>query len=289
MRRRLKTIVRSHRPVLVAAVVAAAAGGMSCGPGERTTEVPAATGAAAEGGVTGTVVVVGPDQRPLPAGVTVFDPGEHGAPRWEGLAGDPYRLPAGTYDVLIEYFGQQYWRRGADLAGGEWVVALPMARFAVEVRSSRGDRLSGKVAAFAAGEDEELPVMEGETFEDLALLAGTYDVRVTVQSRVRWVRGVELQAGDAETRTVVEPVGYLRVEVVDQNGEPLPAEVWVYGPGARHEPLALGKSGQPLALLPGRYDVAVRWADRRDYSAGLAVLVNQTTLERFTFWRGETS
>jgi len=164
-----------------------------------------------------------------------------------------------------------------------------MATFTGEARSSRGDRLVGEVTAYAAGRGEGPPAMEGETFEGLALLAGTYDVCVAVQGRERWVRGVELEAGDVETRTVVEPVGYLRVEVVDQAGEPLPAEVWVYGPGARHEPLAVGKSGEPLALLPGRYDVAVRWAERREYSAGLAVLANQTTLERFTFWRGETS
>jgi hypothetical protein len=283
-------MIRGAKRRLVAAVVVLTAGvGASCGPDGRAGEAPAATGAAPEAGATGTVIVVGPDHRPLPAGVAVFDPGEHGTPRWEGLAGDPYSLPAGTYDVLVEYFGQQYWRRGVELAGGEWVVALPMATLAVEAVSSRGDRLAGKVAAFAAGQSGGLPAMEGETSEDLALLAGTYDVRVTVQGRERWLRGVELQAGDAETRTVVEPVGYLRVEVVDQNGEPLPAEVWVYGPGARHEPLALGKSDRPLALLPGRYDVAVRWAERRDYSAGLTVLANQTTLERFTFWRGETS
>ncbi|UCH77970.1 MAG: hypothetical protein JSU81_09640 [Candidatus Coatesbacteria bacterium] len=281
-------ITKANRQLIAAVVVLTAGFGTSCGPGERAEEEPAATGAPEEAAM-GTVVVVGPDQRLLPAGVAVFDPGEHGKPRWEGLAGDAYSLPAGTYDVLLEYFGQRYWRRGVDLAGGEWVVALPMATLAVEARSSRGDRLAGKVAAFSAGKSGGLPAMEGETSEDLALLAGTYDVRVTVQGREQWLRGVELQAGDAETQTVVEPVGYLRVEVVDQDGEPLSAEVWVYGSGARHEPLALGKSDRPLALLPGRYDVAVRWAERREYSAGLTVLANQTTVERFTFWRGETS
>lgn len=251
-------------------------------------EAPAPKGETPSGKAeVGSFVVLGPEDRRLPAGVAVYAPGEHDAPRWEGLAGETYELERGEYDVLVEYYGQRQWRRGVTLEGGEKTFKLPMATLAVESRSSRGDRLGGWVAAFPAGAAAGPAAVEGETFEDLLLLAGAYDVRVELQGRERWLRGVELEAGDYETRTVVEPVGYLRIEVVDQDGEPLDADVWVYGPASGHEPVALGRSDRPITVLPGRYDVAVRWAGSRDYSSGLAVLENQTTVERFTFWRSE--
>ncbi len=243
--------------------------------------------AAPEEVVTGSFAVAGPEGALLTAGITVYDAGEHAEPVWEGLAGEQYELPPGGYDVLIEYFGQKYWRRGVELAGGEEAVELPMGTLALEARSSRGDRLEGGVAVYPPGATAGPPAIEGETFEDFAVLAGTYDVRVTLQGRERWLRGVTIEQGDYETRTLVEPVGYLRVEVLDQDGEPLDAEAWVYGPASGHVPAALGKSNRPLALLPGRYDVAVRWAGTRDFSSSVAVVANQTTVERFTFWRSE--
>ena len=259
-----------------------------CGGDREEVQAEAET-AAVEKAPAGSFVVVGPEDRPLPAGVAVYRPGEHGEPLWEGLAGEPYELEPGDYDVLVEYFGQKYWRRGVALAGGEETFKLPMGTLAVEARSSRGDRLEGRVAAFPPGGAEGPPVMKGETFEGLAVMAGTYDVRVTVQGRERWLRDVTVEAGDHEERTLLEPVGYLSVEVVDQDGEPLEAEVWVYGPASARTPVATGKSDGPLALLPGRYGVAVRWAGTRDFSAGVAVIKNQTTVERFTFWRSEAS
>jgi hypothetical protein len=243
--------------------------------------------AAPEEVVAGSFVVAAPEDGLLTAGITVYDAGEHAEPRWEGLTEEQYELPPGRYDVLIEYFGQGYWRRGVELAGGEEAVKLPMGALALEARSSRGDRLEGDVAVYPAGATGGPPAMEGETFEGLAVLAGTYDVRVTLQGRERWLRGVTVGEGDYETRTLIEPVGYLRVEVLDQDRKPLDAEVWIYGPASGHVPAALGKSNRPLPLLPGRYDVAVRWAGTRDFSSGVAVVENQTTEERFTFWRSE--
>lgn len=269
--------------VFISALVAA-----GCGGDKEEVEAGAGT-AVAETTSAGSFAVVGPEDRPLPAGVAVYRPGEHDEPLWEGLAGEPFELEPGDYDVLVEYFGQKYWRRGVALAGGEETFKLPMGTLAVEARSSRGDRLEGRVAMYPSGGAEGPPVMKGETFEGLAVLAGTYDVRVTVQARERWLRGVSVEAGDREERTLLEPVGYLSVEVVDQAGEPLEAEVWVYGPGSTRVPVATGKSDRPLALLPGRYGVAVRWAGTRDFSAGVAVIKNQTTVERFTFWRSEAS
>lgn len=266
-------------------ITAAALLAASCAGDKEVAETAAAGGK----DVSGSFAVMGPDDRALPAGIAVYGPGGRGKPLWEGLAGETYELAPGEYDVLVEYFGQKYWWRGVELSGGEKAVKLPMAALTLEARSSRGDRLEGDVAVYPAGGATGLAVMEGETFEGLAVLAGTYDVRVTVQGRERWVRGVSVAAGDYETRTLLEPVGYLRVEVVDQGGEPLAAEVWVYGPTSARVPAALGTSNEPLALLPGRYDVAVRWAGARDFSAGVAVLENQTTVERFTFWRSEAS
>jgi hypothetical protein len=273
------------RRLLFATLGALVAAG--CG-GDRTQTSPA-TDAVAERAARGTFAAVGPEGKPLAAGVAVYAPGKHDEPLWEGLTGDKYELEPGEYDVLVEYFGQQYWRRGIKLAGGEETFKLPMGTLAVEARSSRGDRLEGAVTVFPPGRADGPPFMEGGTFESLAVLAGTYDVRVTVQGRERWIRGLSVEAGDVETRTSLEPVGYLRAEVVDQDGEPLEAEVWVYGPASSRKAVAAGTSGQPLALLPGRYDVAVRWAGTREFSAGVAVLVNQTTVERFTFWRSEAS
>lgn len=260
-----------------------------CAGDKEEVEDEAEAGTAAEESAAGSFAVAGPEDRSLPAGVAVFPPGERDEPLWEGLAGEAYELEPGEYDVLVEYFGQEYWRRGVELAGGEETFKLPMGTLAVEARSSRGDRLEGGVAVYAPGGADGPPIMEGETFEGLALLAGTYDVRVTVQGRERWLRGVTLEGGDYEERTLLEPVGYLRVEAVDQRGEPLEAEVWVYGPASARVPVVAGKSDRPLALLPGRYDVAVRWAGTRDFSAGVAVIKNQTTVERFTFWRSEAS
>jgi hypothetical protein len=272
------------RPV-ISFLAAAAIVATGCA-GDR--EAPAEQEEAAAGKAeAGSFVVLGPEDRRLPAGVAVYEPGEHAAPRWEGLAGDKYELERGEYDVLVEYFGQKYWQRGVTLEGGEKTFKLPMATLAVETRSSRGDRLEGGVIAFPAGAAEGPSAVEGATFEDLLLLAGSYDLRIELQGRERWLEGVELEAGDHVTRTIVEPVGYLRIEVIDQDGEPLDADVWVYGPASGHEPVALGRSDRPIAVLPGRYDVAVRWAGSRDFSAGIAVLENQTTVERFTFWRSE--
>jgi hypothetical protein len=259
---------------------------VATGCGGRKQAAPEA-GAAAGGAARGTFAAVGPEDRPLAAGVAVYAPGQHDEPLWEGLTGERYELTPGEYDVRVEYFGQEYWRRGVKLGGGEETFKLPMGTLAVEARSSRGDRLEGDVTIFPAGRAEGPPVMEGATFESLAVLAGTYDARVTVQGRERWLRDLSVEAGDVETRTLLEPVGYLRADIVDQNGGPLDAEVWVYGPASPRAPVAAGTGGQRLALLPGRYDVAVRWAGTRDYSAGVAVLVNQTTVERFTFWRSE--
>ncbi|MGD8718324.1 MAG: hypothetical protein PVH29_05820 [Candidatus Zixiibacteriota bacterium] len=272
-------------PTAAGLAVAAALIFGACGPAEK----PASTAEVPEGAdlVRGSITVLGPEDRPLPAGVAFYEAGDHARPSWQGLAGEEYGLAAGRYDLLIEYFGQKYWQRGVEPTAGENAVRLPMATFSVDFSSSRGDRLAGRVELYPAGLTDEAPVMEGETYEGLAVLAGVYDVRVTVQDRERWLRGVELEAGDYETKTLVEPVGYLRVDVVDQDGEPLEAEVWAYGPASGHEPAAIGTSYRPMALLPGRYDVAVRWAGTRDFSSGVAVLRNQTTVEVFTFWRSE--
>jgi hypothetical protein len=272
------------RILLSAALAALVAAG--CGGGKQA--APEA-GAAAGGAARGTLAAVGPEDRPLAAGVAVYAPGKHDEPLWEGLTGERYELTPGDYDVLVEYFGQKYWRRGVKLGGGEETFKLPMGTLAVEARSSRGDRLEGDVTVFPTGRPEGPAVMEGATFESLAVLAGAYDARVTIQGRERWLYGLSVEAGGVETRTLLEPVGYLRADVVDQDGEPVEAEVWVYGPASPRTPVAAGASGRPLVLLPGRYDVAVRWAGTRDYSAGVAVLVNQTTVERFTFWRSEAS
>ncbi len=273
------------RILLFAALGALVAAG--CGGDGKQARLEA--GAAMESAARGTFAALGPEDRPLAAGVAVYAPGKHGEPLWEGLTGERYELEPGDYDVLVEYFGQKYWRRGVKLGGGEETFKLPMGTLAVEARSSRGDRLEGEVTVFPAGKPEGPSVMEGATFESLAVLAGTYDARVTIQGRERWLRGLSVEAGDVETKTLLEPVGYLRADIVDQNGEPLDAEVWVYGPASPRTPVAAGTGGRPMALLPGRYDVAVRWAGTRDYSAGVAVLVNQTTVERFTFWRSEAS
>jgi len=79
----------------------------------------------------------------------------------------------------------------------------------------------------------------------------------------------------------------LRVDAVNQKGEPLPADVWVYGPASDRTPVAVGIGGRPLAMVPGSYNIAVRWQETRDYSAGVEVLENQTTVERFNFWQAE--
>ncbi len=243
--------------------------------------------AATAGQVVGRLVALGPDGQHLPAGVAIYAAGKHETPRWEGMAGEQFGLPPGRYDILIEYFGQKYWRRGEPLAAGETTVKLPMATLSVETLSSAGERLSGEVAVFPVGATNGAAAMRGRSFEDMAVLGGDYDVRVAVQGRERWVRDVTLAAGDRVTRTLVEAVGYLRVEAVDQNGDAVAAKVWIYRPTSSHTPVAAGESGRAVALLPGRYDVAVRGAGGRDYSAGVAVLENQTTVERFNFWRGE--
>ena len=203
------------------------------------------------------------------------------------MAGEEYRVPPGRYDLLVEYFGQKFWRRGEELAGGDNVIKLPMGTLVVEVRSSRGENLDARVAVMRPGVDGGPAAMEGGAFEPLAVIAGVYDVRVTVQGRERWIRGVALGEGDAARELLVEPVGYLRVDAVNQKGEPLPADVWVYGPASDRTPAAVGTGGRPLALVPGSYNIAVRWQETRDYSAAVEVLENQTTVERFNFWQAE--
>ena len=246
----------------------------------------AAAEAAAPKKVVGVFTVLGRGDAPLAAGVAVYDAGLHGTPRWEGLAGERYDVPPGRYDLLVEYYGQRYWRRGEDLAGGPAVIKLPMATLTVEARSSRGDELEGAVALFPAGAAAgEPPVMEGRTFDELTLLAGVYDARVTLQGRERRLRGVELDEGDRVTEAVVEPVGYLLATAVDEDGTPVPAEMWLYDAASSRRPAAVGESGKPLAVLPGRYDVQLSWNGQQDYSAGVAVIVNQTTEERFVFRR----
>ncbi len=234
-----------------------------------------------------TFVVAAPDGRRLPAGIAVYEAGKAGPARWEGLAGEACKLPPNRYDVLVEYYGQQYWRRGEDLAGGEVTIRLPMATFTMAARSSRGDALAGKVALFPAGRRAGAPAMEGGTSEPLAVLAGVYDVRVNVQGREKWLEGVALEEGDEREETLVEPVGFLVVEAADQNGAPLPADVWIYDAAGEDLPVAASRAGERRALVPGRYNVAVRWRETRDFSAGVAVRENETTWERFTFWQEE--
>jgi hypothetical protein len=276
-------MIRFTTAIIFAACAAALVAGCRGGGRPEATAEPAA----GEPAVAGVFRVTGPEGRPLPAGVAVYDAGGRGGPRWEGLAGEEYELPAGEYDVLVEYHGQKYWRRREMLAGGDVAVQLPMAVYTVEVKSSRGERMAGDVALRAPGAPPALPAMAGAAFEELPVLAGTYEVTVTVQGRERRLGEVTLEADDRVVRTVVEPVGYLSVDAVDQDGGPLPADVWVYDPASRRMPVAVGRSGRPLALIPGRYDVGARWAGVQDYSAGITILKNQTTSERFTFWRAE--
>jgi len=203
------------------------------------------------------------------------------------LAGEEFSLPRARYDILLEYFGQKYWLPNEELAGGEKVVTLPMAVLSVEVVSSRGDRLGGEVEVFAGGSTgSALPLIAGETGEELMLLAGTCDVRVLVQGRERWLRGLSLAEGDRVTEKLIEPVGYVLAEVVDQRGELLNADVWVYDPKSQRQPVAWGRAGERMAVVPGRYDVTVRYGEERDSVSALTVMANQTTKEVFTFFRG---
>lgn len=237
-------------------------------------------------GITVAVVALGPEDKPLDAGVAIYETRGTRKVVWEGRAGEKFRIHPGHYDVLIEYQGQRYWCRGEDLKAGDRVFKLPMATLTVLVRSSRGEVLSGEVGVYPPGARGDGPSLaEGRTSEPLPLLAGEYDVRVVVQGRERWRRGVIVEPGDDINELLVEPVGYLKAEVVDPAGEPVPAEVWVYaGDSPAHVPVAVGVTETPLALLPGRYDVTVRRAGFQDYAAGVAITANQTTVERFNYW-----
>ena len=267
---------------LVAALALAA-----CRGAEEKRPTSAAAAPPPPAGVDVRVTAWSGDDRALPAGVAVYDAGAHRAARWEGVTGERFALPPGRYDVLIEYYGQKYWRRGEDVAGGELAFRLPMATLVVEARSSRGETLPGEVEVYPAGRMDEPPVMEGAAFEELAVLAGTYDVRARIEGRDFTRRAVTLEEADRAVVAFVEPVGYLLATVVDERGEPLAAEVRVYPADEPTAPVATARAGEPVPLFPGRYDVAVRQGEDQDYAAGLAVTMNQTTEERFVFARGE--
>jgi len=270
------------RKVVMVIVLGGAALGLACRPGGDV----AAPGSA-EGRVAVSFVALGAGDGRLDAGVALYEPRRAGRLVWEGRTAEVGRVAPGRYDVLIEYAGQKYWLRGDDVTAGERVVKLPMATLTAVAKSGRGEGLAGEVAVFPAGGASRRPVMEGRVGEAVAVLAGSYDVRVVVQGRERWRRGITLEAGDDVTEVFIEPVGYLVAEAVDEHLEPLAAEVWVYSAASAHLPVAIAASGEPVALVPGRYDVAVHWQGRQDYAGALGVVANQTTTERFTFWRGK--
>jgi len=272
------------RWTLAAAALTGIWGAAGCGqrPGKedgKNPALPAASGAAAAGRFN----VIGPGDKPLAAGVAFYDAGRHDRPRWEGMAGDDYRVPVGRYDILVEYYGQKYWLRGEDVAGGPLEVRLPMGTLVVNARTSRGDPLRGEVAVYPSAAPGDKPaVMTAETGEDIPLLEGTYEAVVRVQGRERRIPEVVVDAGGRAAEAITEPVGYLVATVTRRDGRPVPAEVWVYGEDTPHTAVAIGVSGRPITLLPGRYDVAVKAEGFEDYSADVGVLLNVTTNERFT-------
>ena len=193
-----------------------------------------------------------------------------------GKTGEPLPLLAGTYDVRAEMNPDVWFEKVRVARGATTELRAPeLARLLVTVADPDGKPLREIVRLYVPGQRKNHVAM-GDTNVPFKAQPGRYDVWVPLAPHV-WFEAVQVVSGGT-TKLDIPQRGRVLVKIVDARGKPaegLASYYWVRPPG-KTSTVTPGRSGQPVVIGPGAYDVETRMAGK-DVRRRIEVKPGQTT------------
>jgi hypothetical protein len=226
---------------------------------------------------------------------TVFPPGEpKQAPLAWSYSGVPMQVPAGTYDVLVEYQPpgaplQKQWVMGLAVAPGQGLgreVEFATGQIQVHVFAGGQDLgLEGGFSLFLPGEPEK-SISKYENHSVQTVPTGSYDVRADsyYHQYGEWRKDVVVTKDKLTELKVDFPTGKLVVNVL-QGGQDLGtgATYYVYPQNEKYNHIAFAFSGSALELVPGVYDVKCTLGPTIKWNKGVFIEAAETTQAKIEF------
>ncbi|PKO22392.1 MAG: hypothetical protein CVU38_09680 [Chloroflexi bacterium HGW-Chloroflexi-1] len=184
-------------------------------PGPLTTSQPLPTAQPPETPGEGNNLIVRVFSSPgVPAdnlAVTVYPAGEARQPvDWRSESEARFKLPPGSYDVLVQMDYAQEWLRRIEVTAGEVIVRDVVFDFGTLVISvsQGGVAISVDIVTYPAGDRQNWVDWRSDNPATIRLRAGTYDVEIAYADYTarQTVTGLVVRAGEVVERVV--EVGY---------------------------------------------------------------------------------
>ncbi len=216
---------------------------------------------------------------PIPSFITVYRANtQQVVERSEASGIKFFKLPPGSYDVLVEFKGSIEATKPSKMVKGVEVTATSKAEQAVTfdlgnvsltaldqdgkpttanfyLRKAGADDIIGRL--MAAGSPQMIPLTPG-TYDLDAETTETGGPTLTAQ-----LKGIEVKVGETTEQTIRFQTGKLSLKAQNVLKQPIPFTYKIAKPGTT-EAIATGEGtleGTTLELPPGKYDVIVVWTD----------------------------
>jgi len=168
-----------------------------------------------------------------------------------GKTNQPFPVIAGTYDVIAA-LAPDVWFEGVEIARGKTVsISLPEpSSLHIAVADADGNPIGKYVFIEGLGNQRDVRATK-ETNTDISMSPGKYDISVNVDPNVRF-RDIEVVLGKA-IKLEIPQRGRLLVKMSDGSKKTF----FVYPSGDYDKVVVPGKTGIPISVGPGVYDIKV--------------------------------
>jgi hypothetical protein len=214
------------------------------------------------------------------AAVTVYRAGRRGEPIARGPLQESLPVPAGTYDVRVEYSAsddrQEAWIENLEVKAREtYEGQADFSAGTLRVRVTAGRKTMSAGAArceiYRAG-DRTAPLTSKRPSEPALVAEGNYDVRIVLLEQEKeksavWLRDIAVERGVLVEKEAAFQEGALLITARNR-GQALAAPgvaLSIYRAGdAQQQLVDQAIAGEPLRLETGRYDVKAVLTASRD-------------------------
>ena len=217
---------------------------------------------------------------PLPATITVFKAGTQQIIKKEESYGiELFRLPAGAYDILVEYAQSIEMKKPSKILKGvdltekgkaEQEIRFDLASLTLAGRDAKGEATATHYSLFQAGSDKKVAEFDSTGEEATFFIApGTYDL--TAASKT--LTGQEMALTDPNIKVSIEQgyikhfafqTGTLILKGENSNKEPVALSYRVTKSDNPEGVIGTGQvdaSGGKIELSPGLYDIYIEGQD----------------------------
>ena len=176
-----------------------------------------------------------------------------------GNANQPFQVIAGTYDIRAKLRPDVWFESVAIARGKTLKISLPEpSSLQIAVADADGKPLRKNVFIQGLGSKKGIRSTK-RTNTEISITPGQYDIRVPLVPTV-WFRKVKVASGQAINLQIPQR-GRLLVRM-GRAGSGSSKRFWVYLPGKKNKTVVTNKTGKPIAIGPGKYDVRVKVAGK---------------------------